>query len=146
MLDGALSFVKSARYGKPDKSACLVFFFYGLNISPVHNDHIQSYFTIIHKDIVKRSGFINHWIFMKEITGREDGIKNHELTFLKDMVNTGAKASTLTNYDFIGSGYEPERYNKDMGVLPPFMKKKVLQESTNRRNYENLLSSLPHML
>lgn len=32
MLDGALSFVKSARYGKPDKSACLVFFFYGLNI------------------------------------------------------------------------------------------------------------------
>ena len=27
MLDGALSFVKSARYGKPDKSACLVFFF-----------------------------------------------------------------------------------------------------------------------
>lgn len=28
MLDGALSFVKSARYGKPDKSACLVFFFF----------------------------------------------------------------------------------------------------------------------
>ena len=27
MLDGALSFVKSARYGKPDKGACLVFFF-----------------------------------------------------------------------------------------------------------------------
>lgn len=31
MLDGALSFVKSARYGKPDKGACLVFFFYGLS-------------------------------------------------------------------------------------------------------------------
>lgn len=27
MLDGALFFVKSARYGKSDKNACSVFFF-----------------------------------------------------------------------------------------------------------------------
>ena len=120
--------------------------FYGLNISPVHNDHIQSYFTIIHKDIVKRRGFINHWIFMKEITGRDDAIKNHELTFLRDMVNIGAKADTLTNYGFIGSGYEPERYNQNMGTIPPFMKKKLMQEPGARRNYEYLLSVLPHML
>ena len=120
--------------------------FYGLNISPVHNDHIQSYFTIIYKDIVKRRGFINHWIFMKEITGRDDAIKNHELTFLRDMVNTGAKADTLTNYDFIGSGYETEKYNRDMGTIPPFIKKKAMQEPGIRRRYENLLSTLPHML
>jgi lipopolysaccharide biosynthesis protein len=120
--------------------------FYGLNISPVHNDHIQSYFTIIHKDIIKKPGFINHWALMKEITGRDDAIINHELTFMKDMVNIGANAKTLTTYDFIGSGYEPERYNLEMGVIPPFMKKKLLKEPGMRNTYERLLRRLPHML
>jgi lipopolysaccharide biosynthesis protein len=120
--------------------------FYGLNISPVHNNHVQSYFTIIHKDIVNNRGFINHWIFMREIRGRDDAITGHELRFMENMVKIGAKVDTLTTYDFIGSGYEPERYNDKMGMLPPFMKKKLIRESGNRAKYERLLKKLPHMI
>ena len=120
--------------------------FYGLNKSPVHTDHIQSYFTIIHKDIVNRQEFINHWIFMRDITGRDDAIQGHELTFMQSMVKIGAKAGTLTTYDFIGSGYEPERYNDNMGVVPPFIKKKILRVPGIRTHYEKLLKNLPHML
>ena len=120
--------------------------FYGLNISPVHNDHVQSYFTIVAKEVVATDGFYNHWRNMRPITGRDDAIKGHELTFMNDMKRAGAHVATLTTYDFIGSGYEPERYNKDMGTIPPFIKKKLMMQGATRSIYERLLKTLPHML
>lgn len=120
--------------------------FYGLNLSPVHNDHVQSYFIIAAKDVVNSPAFYEHWRYMRPINGRDDAIKGHELTFMNDMKRCGAKVGTLTTYDFIGSGYEIERYHKKMGKVPPFMKKKVLIEGANRSIYEQLLKTLPHMI
>lgn len=120
--------------------------FYGLNHSPDRADHLQSYFTVADKSIVRTPAFHNHWLFMRNIDDREDAISKHELTFMDDMLKAGAKVGSLTDYSFIGSGYEPSRYNSSMGVVPPFMKKKILYKGANLINYERLLRTLPHML
>lgn len=120
--------------------------FYGLNISPVHNDHVQSYFIILDKSIVDSRAFYNHWLYMKPIDDRDDAIRYHELTFMNDMKSAGAKVATLTTYDHIGSGYEPEYYHIGMGRIPPFFKKKLMNIGTMRSLYEQLLSMLPRML
>jgi hypothetical protein len=65
---------------------------------------------------------------------------------MKDMEAAGASVDSLTDYSFIGSGYEPEKYNKNMGIIPPFMKKKMLYVGANLIKYERLLNQLPHML
>ncbi len=120
--------------------------FYGINWVNIRTEHIQSYFIIVANSIIKNPGFRNHWVFMGDINGREDAITKHELTFMSDMKKIGAKIGSLTDQATIGSGYEVERYNDDLVLVPPFMKKKVIHEGANRTRYEKLISHKKHMV
>ena len=119
---------------------------YGLNRSSEITDHIQSFYIIVHKSLTNTPEFLNHWSLMKPITGRRSAIHNHELTFTQDMKKIGAKVDSLTTYELIKNTYKPEVYHEGMGAIPPFMKKKLLTNNTNRTRYLQLLTRLPHMI
>ena len=119
---------------------------YGLNRSPEYTDHIQSFYIIVHKSLTNTPEFLDHWRLMKPITDRRSAIHNHELTFTKDMKKIGAIVDSLTTYAVLKNTYRPEMYHEGMGALPPFMKKKLLTNNTNRTQYLYLLKLLPHMI
>jgi lipopolysaccharide biosynthesis protein len=119
---------------------------YGLNRSHEYTDHIQSFYIIVHKSLTNTPEFLDHWRLMKPITDRHSAIHNHELTFTKNMKKIGAIVDSLTTYKLLKNTYKPEVYHEGMGELPPFMKKKLLTNSTNRTQYLYLLKLLPHMI
>ena len=119
---------------------------YGLNRSHEFTDHIQSFYIIVDKSITNTPGFLDHWRSMKPITNRRSAIHNHELTFTQDMKNIGAVVGSLTTYEVVKNTYKPEVYHERMGAVPPFMKKKLLSNNSNRTRYLYLLKQLPHMI
>ena len=120
--------------------------FYGLNRSNEITDHIQSFFIIVHKTVTNTQAFYDHWKNMSPIIGRSSAIHNHELTFTGHMKDAGAVVDSLTTSDVLKNSYVSEVYHIGMEKLPPFMKKKLLIQGTNRTKYTYLLKQLPHMI
>lgn len=120
--------------------------FYGLNYSWERAEHMQSYYNILDKSLVSSDAFIKHWEDINDVSGREDAIVKHELSFLQHMKAAGAKVAYVTDYGVIKNGYEGSRYSPDMEKVPPFIKKKLLVMGTERSKYEQLLKTKPHMI
>lgn len=93
--------------------------------------HIQSYFMVFKKKVIRSSDFTNFWINMKYANDYREAVDNFEIALNEYLTNCGFKGSSLMdiaeeNWEVKKNPYLYYSYDLIKNTKVPFLKKKAL--------------------